>query len=239
MDRLPIVSLIIPVLNEAENISEIIQHIRELDADGGAEIIVVDGDPEGSTINTITDEGVRTVLSEKSRARQMNRGAALATGDILLFLHADTLLPSHAFALIQAAMNDKGFVGGAFDLGFNTRRRIFKITETYVFLRTRLTKIPFGDQAIFIRHHHFEQLGGYRDIPIMEDVELMRRIRGSGDKIRIFYDRVMTSPRRWEKEGVVYCTLRDWILQVLYFLGISPDKLAKFYKSDYFKQKGV
>jgi hypothetical protein len=73
----------------------------------------------------------------------------------------------------------------------------------------------------------------------MEDVELMRRIRGSGDKIRIFYDRVMTSPRRWEKEGVVYCTLRDWILQVLYFLGISPDKLAKFYKSDYFKQKGV
>ena len=183
MDRWPAISIIIPVLNETKNISEIIQHIRELDADGAAEIIVVDGDPKGSTVTTIKDEGVRTALSEKGRALQMNRGAALATGDVLLFLHADTLLPSNAFGLIKAAMNDKGFVGGAFDLGFNTRRKIFRITEAYVFLRTRLTMRPFGDQAIFIRHHHFAQLGGYRDIPVMEDVELMKRIRKRGDRI--------------------------------------------------------
>ena len=231
MDGLPAVSLIIPVLNEAENISEIIQHIRELDADGAVEIIVVDGDPEGSTINTIKDEGVRTVISEKGRARQMNRGAALATSDILLFLHADTFLPSNAFALIQAAMNDKSFVGGAFDLGFNTRRRIFKITEIYVFLRTRLTKMPFGDQAIFIRHHHFEQLGGYRDIPIMEDVELMKCIRKRGDRIQIIPEKVRTSARRYEQEGIVHTTIRNWMLQLQYALGVSPERLVRWYKS--------
>jgi rSAM/selenodomain-associated transferase 2 len=231
MDRLPAVSIIIPVLDEAENISEIIRHIRELDADGAAEIIVVDGDPEGRSINTIKDECVRTVISEKGRARQMNRGAALATGDILLFLHADTLLPSNAFGLIQAVMNDKGYVGGAFDLGFNTRRRIFKITETYVFLRTRLTNIPFGDQAIFIRRHHFEQLGGYLDIPIMEDVELMKRIRKRGDRIRIIPEKVRTSVRRYEQEGIVYTTIRNWMLQLQYALGVPPERLVRWYTS--------
>ena len=230
MDRLPAVSLIIPVLHEAKNMSEIIQHIRELDVDGAVEIIVVDGDPEGSTIKTIKDEGVRTVLSQKGRARQMNRGAALATGDILLFLHADTLLPSNAFGLIRTAMNDKGIVGGAFDLGFNTRRRIFRITETYVFLRTRLTKIPFGDQAIFIRYHHFEQLGGYRDVPVMEDVELMKRIRKRGDRIRIIPVKVRTSARRYEQEGIAYTTIRNWMLQLQYALGVSPERLVRWYK---------
>ena len=231
MDRWPAISLIIPVLNEAENIREIIQHIRELDADGAAEIIVVDGDPEGSTINTIKDEGVRTALSEKGRARQMNHGAALATGDVLLFLHADTLLPKNAFGLILSAINDQGFVGGAFDLGFNTRRRIFKITETYVFLRTRLTKIPFGDQAIFIRRHHFKQLSGYRDIPIMEDVELMKRIRKRGGRIRIIPEKVRTSARRYEQEGIIYTTIRNWMLQLEYALGVSPKRLVRWYKS--------
>ena len=231
MDRRPAISLIIPVLNEAKYIGEIIQHIRELDADGAAEIIIVDGDPEGSTINTIKDESVRTVLWEKGRARQMNHGAALATGDVLLFLHADTLLPSNAFALIQSAMNDKGFVGGAFDLGFNTRRRIFKITESYVFLRTRLTRMPFGDQAIFISRHHFVQLGGYRDIPVMEDLELMKRIRKRGDRIRIIPEKVRTSTRRYEQEGIVYTTLRNWMLQLQYAFGVPPERLVRWYKS--------
>ncbi len=139
----------------------------------------------------------------------MNRGAALATGDVLLFLHADTLLPSNAFALIRAAMNDKGVVGGAFDLGIISRRKIFRITETYVFFRTRLTRIPFGDQAIFIRRDFFEKIGGYRELPIMEDVDLMKRIRKRGDRIRIIHAKALTSARRWEREGIMYCTLRN------------------------------
>ena len=231
MDRMPELSLVIPVLNEAERISGIIRYIHELNADGTAEIIVVDGDPQGGTIRTIKPEGVRTAVAEKGRARQMNHGASLATGDILLFLHADTRLPSCAFALIRSTMNDKRFVGGAFDLGFDTKRAIFKITEMYVFLRTRLTQIPFGDQAIFIRREYFEKIGGYRDIPIMEDVELMRRIRKRADTIRIIPLKVRTSVRRYEQEGILSCTLRNWLLQISYALGISPQRLVKWYKS--------
>jgi rSAM/selenodomain-associated transferase 2 len=231
MDRAPALSLIIPVWGEAESISESIRHLRELDADGTAEIIVVDGDPEGRTISMITAEGVRTMVAEKGRARQMNRGAEIATGDVLLFLHADTLLPLNAFALIRGAMNDNRFVGGAFDLGFNTKRTIFRVTELYVFLRTRLTKIPFGDQAIFIRRDYFERIGGYRDIPIMEEVELMKRIRKRAGAICIIPAKVRTSVRRYEREGVLFCTLRNWLLQVSYALGISPERLVKWYKS--------
>jgi len=231
MNRIPAVSLVIPVLNEAENISQILQHVREVDADGPAEIIVVDGDPEGSTINAIRDEGVRTVAAVKGRARQMNSGAGLATGDILLFLHADTHLPPNAFGLIRAAMNDTGFVGGAFDLGFATPRRIFKITESYVFLRTRLTKIPFGDQAIFIRRDFFDEIGGYRDLPLMEDVDLMQRIRKRGGRICIIPEKVRTSPRRYEQEGIMFATIRNAMLQLLYALGVPPERLVRWYKS--------
>ena len=231
MDRIPAVSIIIPVLSEAGGITRTIDHIRALDAAGTAEIIVVDGDPGGSTIGAIKAEGVRTAVAEKGRARQMNHGAALATADVLLFLHADTLLPSNAFALIRSSMNDEHFVGGAFDLAFDTKRSIFRITESYVFLRTRLTKIPFGDQAIFIRRAYFDQIGGYRDIPIMEDVELMKRIRKRSDNICIIPEKVRTSARRYEQEGVLYCTLRNWLLQVLYGLGMSPQRLARWYKS--------
>jgi rSAM/selenodomain-associated transferase 2 len=231
MDRMPELSLVIPVLNESESINGNLRHISELNVDGSAEIIVVDGDPQGSTIRTIKPEGVRTAVAEKGRAGQMNHGAALATGDILLFLHADTRLPSSAFALIRSTMNDKRYVGGAFDLGFDTKRAIFKITEMYVFLRTRLTKIPFGDQAIFIRREYFEKIGGYRDLPIMEDVELMRRIRKRADNIRIIPRKVKTSVRRYEQEGILSCTLRNWLLQISYALGISPQRLVKWYKS--------
>ena len=231
MNRMPAVSLVIPVLNEAESISQILQHVREVDADGPAEIIVVDGDPEGSTINAIRDEGVRTVAAVKGRARQMNSGAGLATGDILLFLHADTHLPPNAFGLIRAAMNDTGFVGGAFDLGFATPRRIFKITESYVFLRTRLTKIPFGDQAIFIRRDFFDEIGGYRDLPLMEDVDLMQRIRKRGGRICIIPEKVRTSPRRYEQEGIMFTTIRNAMLQLLYALGVPPERLVRWYKS--------
>ncbi len=231
MDRAPALSLIIPVWGEARSINESIQHARELDADGNVEIIVVDGDPGGSTIDAIKAQGVRTAVAEKGRARQMNRGAALATGDVLLFLHADTLLPPTAFALIRTSMNDKRFVGGAFDLGFDTTRRIFKIAESYVYLRTRLTKIPFGDQAIFMRRDFFKKIGGFRDIPIMEDVELMKRVRKHAAPICIIPEKVRTSVRRYEQEGILLCTLRNLLLQVSYTLGMSPERLAKWYKS--------
>jgi hypothetical protein len=97
-------------------------------------------------------------------------------------------------------------------------------------LRSRITRIPFGDQAIFIRKAYFQKLGGFKDIPLMEDLEIMQRIKKKGDKICIIRCKVLTSPRRWEKEGILRCTLRNWLLQVLYFFGVPPYKLAKWYK---------
>ena len=227
----PLFSVIIPVLNEAPGINEAISLLQAQEPAGGRELIVVDGDPSGSTISGITADRVRKMISERGRARQMNNGAAIAKGEILVFLHADTRLPARAFSLIHQTMSDQRFVAGAFDLGFDTHRMIFKITEKYVHLRSRLTRAPFGDQAIFIRRGYFQELGGYRNIPIMEDVDLMKRIRRRGDRIAIIPEKVLTSPRRYEAEGILYGTFRNWMLQMLYGCGVSPERLEKWYRS--------
>jgi rSAM/selenodomain-associated transferase 2 len=225
----PYLSIILPVIHEADGINSIISHIRANVGPGTAEIIVVDGDLTGSTINAVQATGVIATSAEKGRARQMNYGAALARGEILLFLHADTLLPSRFGEHITTVMHGKRFVAGAFDLGIHSARRIFRITEKYVFLRTRVTQVPFGDQAIFVRKEYFEKIGGYRDIPLMEDVELMSRIKRRGDKITIITEKVLTSARRWEREGILFSTFRNWVLQILYVCGVPPERLAKWY----------
>ena len=127
-------------------------------------------------------------------------------------------------------MKPKNIVGGAFRLGIQSDRLAFRIIEKVANFRSRTTRIPYGDQAIFIERNFFQQVGGYKEIPLMEDVELMRRIKKAGGKIAIINRQVQTSPRRWEKEGVVRCTLRNWVLITLYFLGVSPNQLVKFYK---------
>lgn len=225
------ISVVIPALHEAANINGLIGHLRALPADIDREIIVVDGDPGESTLRAITHDRIVTATAGPGRAIQMNRGAALATGEVLLFLHADTFLPPDALTLIDDRMQEPRCVGGAFDLGILTDRRIFRITEQYVALRTRLTRVPFGDQAIFLRKGYFDGIGGYRDIPIMEDVELMSRIRKRGDRIVVIRRKVMTSPRRWEREGVLSATVRNWKLQLLYVLGVPPERLAKHYRA--------
>lgn len=230
MNTMPAISIVMPVLNEGGTINRVIARLRGLALNGRAEIIVVDGDPQGGTVGVIEDRSIRTVTAEQGRGRQMNRGAAVAAGAILLFLHADTLPPDDFLTLIRAALDDQRIVGGAFDLGFDTKRRSFKVTELYVSLRTRLTKVPFGDQAIFIRRDYFKELGGYKDIPIMEDADLMKRIRKRGDRIAIIPRKVMTSPRRYEREGLLYCTARNVLLQLLYAFGVAPENLARWYR---------
>jgi len=226
-------SIIVPAFHEGENVNDLIDCLNRLESDKNSEIIVVDGAREKDTLGAIHGNHVIKISCEKGRARQMNAGASTARGEILIFLHADTELPVQALKKIQSLMEQRRYVGGAFDLGIKSNKFIFKVIGNLASWRSRLNRIPFGDQAIFIRREYFDRIGGYKEIPIMEDAELMRRIRKSGDKIWIFNDRVLTSPRRWEKEGVVYCTLRNWTLQVLYRLGVSPHKLAFFYRSSY------
>jgi rSAM/selenodomain-associated transferase 2 len=230
-------SIIVPVFHEGDRINTLMEHLCRLDTGKTCEIIIVDGAPERDTLNTIHNGHVIKVPSEKGRAKQMNAGASMANGEILIFLHADTELPIMAFKKILAVVEQKGYVAGAFDLGIKSDKLIFKIIAFLASLRSRLSRIPYGDQAIFIRRQYFNKIGGYKEIPLMEDAELMKRIKKSGHKIRIFYDRVRTSPRRWEEEGVIYCILRNWTLQALYAFGISPDKLARFYKGGYRRGK--
>lgn len=227
---IPKFSFIIPVWNEGAIITRTIEHIWCLHASGGAEIIIVDGDPEGKTIDVARHMGVKAAISEKGRGNQMNRGAALAAGEILVFLHADTTLPSDALELIEATMRDTSCMGGAFDLVIDSERPVFRVIEKAASFRSRITRIPYGDQAIFIRRTDFRDLGGFKNIPIMEDVEIMRRIKKWGGKICIIDRAVRTSSRRWEREGIIYTTLRNWLLLSLYLSGFKPEKLVRFYR---------
>lgn len=224
-------SIIIPVLNERAGINKTIEHLRGLIAETGlpAEIIVVDGDPDGKTIAAIEDDEVITAVEKAGRACQMNAGAALARGEILLFLHADTRLPDDGIVLIDAVSHHLCSRAGAFSLAIDSKRTIFRVIEKTASLRSRWTSVPYGDQAFFFDADYFRSIGGFADIPIMEDVEIMHRIKKRGDKIVLFNRPVRTSARRWEKEGILKCTIRNWWLISLYFAGISPQRLVRFY----------
>jgi rSAM/selenodomain-associated transferase 2 len=224
-----IVSVIIPVLNEGERINEMLHSLTLSAGNMPREIIVVDADPAGATIARIADADIIRLTAPKGRASQMNAGAARARGDILLFLHADTLLPKNALRKITAALADVRYVGGAFDLGLSNPRWIFRLTGWCASLKHRLTRVPYGDQAIFIRRNYFKSLGGYPEISFMEDVELMKRVKRQGGRITILPEAVVTSSRKWEKDGVVYTILRNWVLQALYLFGVPAERLVKYY----------
>lgn len=233
------VSIIIPVLHEEKYICNCIQDISQKAENINYEIIIVDGDENGSTIKEIPSgwNHIRTITSSPGRARQMNEGAKLASGKVLLFLHADTILPPFAFEKISSLFVHDPYVAGAFDLKIDSSRWFLKLISRVSSLRSRLTRIPYGDQAIFILRDYFHEIGGYAEIPIMEDVALMRYIKNRKDKIHIFKEKVMISSRRWEKEGILYTTLRNWALLSLYIFGVSPLRLSSFYPCTRLQEK--
>ena len=223
------ISIVIPVLNEGDTVNTIISHIKTLSCGHAVEIIVSDGDDTGSTIRKIGDKSVIRLISQRGRGAQMNRGAKAASGDILLFLHADTFLPDNAFREIQSAISEKGAVAGAFDIAFDDNRLWFKVISFTASTRTRLTRIPFGDQAIFISKRYFDEIGGFLEIPLMEDVEIMKRIKKNGKRISIIPLKVKTSARKWRSGGLLCTSFRNSLIQFLYKLGVSPERLVAYY----------
>jgi rSAM/selenodomain-associated transferase 2 len=221
------VSVIIPVFNEAAVIGRTLGQFSDMPH----EIILVDGDTSGSTLKAVTTPNVITAVAPKGRGAQMNHGAELATGDVLLFLHAATLLPPGALPIVTATLAGTSAQWGAFDLGIASNRAPYRLIEAAVRIRTAITRIPYGDQAIFLTRDLFHRTGGYPQIPIMEDVALMRRIKKIGAAGCRIPEKVSTSPRRWETEGIIQCTLRNWLLVTCYFLGARPGTLAKYYRS--------
>jgi len=222
-------SVIIPVLHETNKINSLIEHLHALEGSRNSEVIIVDGSPTKDTINAINDEKIISISSEKGRAKQMNAGASIAQGEILIFLHADTKLPEDAFQKIRRVLEEGRYVGGAFYLRIDSDRVIFKLISHITSFLSRLTRIPYGDQTIFIKKDYFNRIGRYGDIPVMEDAELMRKIKRERKKICIIRDNVKTSPRRWEEKGIFYTILINQMIRILYFLGVSPDKLTKFF----------
>jgi rSAM/selenodomain-associated transferase 2 len=159
----------------------------------------------------------------------MNAGAAYATGNILVFLHADTFLPTNALLLIQKTLQNNQLVGGAFTLKIQSSKLFLKIIAAVSTFRSQITRAPYGDQVIFLRKSYFDAVKGYQDIPLMEDVELMRRIKKKKGEIIILPNPVITSDRRWNLEGLFYTVLRDNIIIILYWCGMPAEKLVKFY----------
>ena len=223
------ISVIIPVYNESKRINEILESVKSASCGVKYEIIVADGDPSGSTIKLIVEHGIIKIKAPKGRALQMNSAAARASGDILLFLHADTILPDNAFSKIIEALSDKRFIGGAFDLGIRNRKLIFRIIGVTASLKHRITRVPYGDQAIFMLKSYFNDLGGYPEIPLMEDVELMKRVKRNGGRIIILPEATATSSRKWETDGVIYTIIRNWIIQALYMFGVPAERFVKYY----------
>jgi rSAM/selenodomain-associated transferase 2 len=225
------ISVIVPVFRETKTINPFLKTLQAVFPAPAHEIIVVDGSPAGDTLAAVALPQVKTIHSGKGRAMQMNHGAAMAGGEILLFLHADTRLPENAPELITNQLSrDRDLVGGAFSLGIDDERISLKVIEWSANLRSRLTRVPYGDQSIFLRKAYFDRVGGFMEIPIMEDLELMTRIRKKGGKIHILKQKSVTSSRRWKKEGIAACTLRNWLIRLLYHLGIPADRLAALYK---------
>ncbi|AFZ12428.1 glycosyl transferase family 2 [Crinalium epipsammum PCC 9333] len=219
------ISIIIPVLNEENTI---IQTLSNLENASNIEIIVVDGGSKDETIAVAKSFGVQVISSGLGRATQMNMGATVATGDILLFLHADTRIPPNFDILIRQALTGN-FIAGAFELKIDANLRGIRLIEKMVNLRSHLFSLPYGDQAIFIRSKVFHEIGGFPNLPIMEDFVFIRQLKKM-DKIKIIPQPVLTSGRRWQKLGVIKTTLINQLIIIGYFLGVSPNQLARWYR---------
>ncbi len=231
------ISIIIPTLNEERTIMATLAHTAALGFD---ELIVVDGGSLDQTpvlvesyrrrTQSPAQSPVRLVTAPGGRARQMNEGAKASRGEILLFLHADTQLPGDAKTIIDTTLADQRMVGGRFDVRFDRPSMWGTIISRMMNWRSRLSGIATGDQALFVRRPVFEQMGGFADMPLMEDIDFSRRLKRKGATAALTAT-VTTSFRRWERHGPLRTILLMWALRFLYWIGISPSHLLEWYKA--------
>jgi rSAM/selenodomain-associated transferase 2 len=221
-------SIIMPVLDEGERIADALDALAELRA-LGVEVIVVDGGSQDATVQRARLRADRVLTAPCGRAVQMNAGAAEASGDVLLFLHADTRLPAEAERLVLDGLARSGHDWGRFDVTIEGRPTMLRLVALMMNLRSGITAIATGDQAIFVKRDVFRAVGGYPDIPLMEDIALSKRLKRTGRPLCI-RAHVITSGRRWETHGVWRTILLMWRLRLAYFLGADPARLAKRYR---------
>lgn len=220
------ISVIIPTLNEEMMIEKTLRKIG-----GGVEIIVVDGGSSDRTVELARQAGSRVLMPEgKGRSNQINSGASMATGEILLFLHADTLVPEDYRERIIETLARPRAIAGAFELEIEGEEKSFRFVEKMVKWRSIFLSLPYGDQGIFLRAEVFREMGGFADLPIMEDFEFVKRLQRRG-KILLVPRPVVTSGRRWRKLGVGKTTLINQLVILGYYLKVPPRTLARLYRS--------
>ena len=227
-------SIIIPVLNEQDAILECLDSLQTI-RDQGHEVIVVDGGSDDGSISLAQPAADQVLKSAPGRAVQMNSGAGVATGDLLLFLHVDTLLPADAITILQEKMQGHAnhphgnHLWGRFDMRLDSQHWMFRIIETMMNLRSRLTSVSTGDQAIFTSRDLFDSVGGFPEIALMEDIAISKLLRSYARPVNLS-QRVTSSVRRWQNRGIYRTIWLMWKLRLYYFLGASPERLVSMYR---------
>jgi rSAM/selenodomain-associated transferase 2 len=218
------ISVIIPALNEAKNILGSLESIGR--QKGEVEIIVVDGSSADGTADLARPHARIINSQERGRAVQMNVGARYASGEVLVFLHADSCLAHNALSKLRRVLLDPGILGGTFTLKFDSQKFLLRVIA--FFTRFRFRFFHYGDQGIFVRRAIFEELGGFKQIPIMEDINFLQRLHRRG-RVTLIKQPITTSARRFLRHGIIRQQLLDIVLVVLYLLGASPEKLSRLY----------
>lgn len=226
------IAVVIPTLNEERVLSRTLLAVRQLRFD---EVVLVDGDSRDRTVSIaqgqlqgLSLQPATVMVSEQGRGRQMNAGARATRSGVLLFLHADTLLPPETRTEIERVLENPKYVGGRFDVRFEDDRGWAWLISRLINWRSRWSGIATGDQALFVRRSAFDDLGGFADVPLMEDLELARRLKRAGS-IAALRAKVTTSFRRWERQGALRTILQMWLLRFLYWIGVPPQTLNRFY----------
>ena len=229
----PSVSIIIPVLNEVATVVACLQTLQSLSTPGSTvtlEIIVVDGGSSDATVALATPLADQLIVAGPGRAGQMNAGVKASSGEYVLFLHADTRLPKEILAVIASWQNAGPSRWGFFSVKLSGSARPLRIVETMMNWRSRLTGIGTGDQCLFVNRQLFNSIGGFANIPLMEDIEICQRLKRM-NKPQVESHPVVTSSRKWEREGIFKTILLMWRLRLAYFFGTKPEELARKYYS--------